>query len=535
MLCLVIIILSLINITSYLPNNTLGSGGVFSSSNVSALSYQSSVGLNFTINPSLSISMSSNDLVIPDLVAGTSSESSNNLNVVVATNTLAGYTVSVNTDNEDLVSDYDRNNIANSNINNSNNNEYTNQYVFNSIGDNTYTDITDFNTNADDNTWGYSYSLDSGVSWSNYSGLSMSSNSILYDTNSSADSKTIGFKIGAKASSDQPSGVYTTTINFMAVSKVTPTSLLDAYRNEHKTMVNGYYTMQDMTNTICANTDIYDEQLQVIDIRDNKVYYISKLRDDNCWMTENLDLDLETTPTNVLPLTSDNTDLNLYGSMGYTSSNGYSCSNPDDPEATLTNDCSGEDEIITWAPERDTIPPNDLSAETFPISYSDPYSYDRGLVVLNGNMDGHGYTGNYYNWPAVIASNNSSSYTSGVAANSICPAGWRLPNTASMEGGYEFSKLLYKYGVTTDDQNTSGYASGGFNKIIASPLYFVRGGYVSPYNSSSLVQSGYSSYYWSSPARDRLYARIFYFHSGDIRFGSEQYKSIGLSLRCLAK
>ena len=513
---LTIIVLSLVNTTLCLSNS------------VSALSYQSSVGLNFTINPTLSVNVSNNNLVIPNLIAGDYSDS-NSINVVVSSNTLSGYTVSVNTSNEEMSDS----SISNSSSPSSPSSPPSpSSHVFTSLS--TEADLEDLSTAAD-NTWGYSYSLDSGSSWSNYSGLSMSSNSILYDTNSSADSKTIGFKIGAKASSDQPSGVYTTTINFMAVSKVTPTSLLDAYRNEHKTMVNGYYTMQDMTNTICANTDIYDEQLQVIDIRDNKLYWISKLRDDNCWMTQNLDLDLETTPTNVLPLTSDNTDLNLYGSMGYTSSNGYSCSNPDDPEATLTNDCSGEDEIITWAPERDTIPPNDLSAETFPISYSDPYSYDRGLVVLNGNMDGHGYTGNYYNWPAVIASNNSSSYTSGVAANSICPAGWRLPNTASMEGGYEFSKLLYKYGVTTDDQNTSGYASGGFNKIIASPLYFVRGGYVSPYNSSSLVQSGYSSYYWSSPARDRLYARIFYFHSGDIRFGSEQYKSIGLSLRCLAK
>ena len=510
---LTIIVLSLVNTTLCLSNS------------VSALSYQSNVGLNFTFNPTLSINVSNNNLVIPNLIAGDYSDS-NSINVVVSSNTLSGYTVSANTNDEDLTSNIGNNSNSNSNSSNSN-------YTFSSLA--TDASLEDLST-ADDNTWGYSYSLDSGVSWSNYSGLSMSSNRVLYDTNSPADNKTIGLKIGAKASSNQPSGVYTTTINFMAVSKVTPTSLLDAYRNEHKTMVNGYYTMQDMTNTICANTDIYDEQLQVIDIRDNKVYWISKLRDDNCWMTQNLDLNLETTPTNVLPLTSDNTDLNLYGSMGYTSSNGYSCSNPDDPEATLTNDCSGEDEVITWVPERDTIPEGSLDSTTWQNDSYNPYSYDRGLAAPNGEMNGHGYTGNYYNWTASIASNNGSSYNSArTAANSICPAGWRLPNTAPTEGGYEFSKLLYKYGVTTDDQNTSGYASGGFNKIIASPLYFVRGGYIEAYSNSSLSGSGYSGRYWSSTAKDRNYTGALWLFDSNIQLNYGPYKSAGLSIRCLAK
>ena len=39
------------------------------------------------------------------------------------------------------------------------------------------------------------------------------------------------------------------------------------------------------------------------------------------------------------------------------------------------------------------------------------------------------HAGNYYNWTAAIASNNSSSLTTQYtnAPNSICPAGWRLP------------------------------------------------------------------------------------------------------------
>ena len=515
-LSLLIIVLGLISIVPHLPNNILSLNGVFSSNNVSALSYQSNIGLNFTINPSLSISVSSNDLVIPSLIAG-SYDDSNSINVVVGSNTLSGYTVSANTSNEEM---------SDSSMSGSS------SHIFSSLS--TEADLEDLST-ADDNTWGYSYSLDSGSSWSNYSGLSTSSNRVLYDTNSSADNKTIGFKIGAKASSDQPSGVYTTTINFMAVSKVTPNSLLDAYRNEHKTMVNGYYTMQDMTNTICANTDIYDEQLQVIDIRDKKLYWISKLRDDNCWMTQNLDLDLETTPTNVLPLTSDNTDLNLYGSMGYTASNGYSCSNPDDPEATLTNDCSGEDEVITWAPARATIPPGELSSETWGnSSVIYPYSYDSGQQAPDGLKDGHGYVGNHYNWPAAVASNSANDGIVDIALNSICPANWRLPNASSVEGGYEFSKLFYAYGVTKDDQNTNGYAAGlsSFNKLLDSPLYYVRGGGI---DSTGLYRYKVNGYYYSSVKRGGSYAYYLDFSSSSIKLSEYNYRSWGYSLRCLAK
>ena len=50
--------------------------------------------------------------------------------------------------------------------------------------------------------------------------------------------------------------------------------------------------MQDMTTDICTNTEVIGEgsQTQLIDIRDDKVYWATKLADGHCWMTENLDL-----------------------------------------------------------------------------------------------------------------------------------------------------------------------------------------------------------------------------------------------------
>ena len=204
--------------------------------------------------------------------------------------------------------------------------------------------------------------------------------------------------------------------------------------------------------------------------------------------------------------------------------NYYSCSN---------NSPTCEGGIITWLPERDTIQPSDLSSTTWKNSDTNPYSYDRGNYEPGGYKNGHGKSGNYYNWTAAIASNNSSSYNSGNAANSICPKGWRLPNI----NNYEFSKLLYAYGVTKDDKNTGEYAAGGSSKIIAGPLYFIK--------SYAISNGGYTSgggVYLSSTAVNPTYDGLLYFHNSiiypagyGIMSGYGIYKSAGVSARCLAE
>ena len=50
-------------------------------------------------------------------------------------------------------------------------------------------------------------------------------------------------------------------------------------------------TMQEMTSEICDATPVGTER-QLTDIRDNKVYWVAKLADNHCWMTQNLDLNL---------------------------------------------------------------------------------------------------------------------------------------------------------------------------------------------------------------------------------------------------
>ena len=203
----IIIMLSFTNIT-------LCSSNIFNNSNVFALDYSSNVGIGFTFNPTLSVSISPNDLIIDNLIPGSTLDS-NSINVSVATNAAYGYTLSAN------VGDDIHNN---SNLTHTNNTD-----IFSSIATNANLPSLDDSDNS--NIWGYSYKNNTLVSpaWSNYSGLSNSSNAILLDNSNAADSSgNIDFKISAKASNTQPSGEYTGTINFIAITKPTPMNLAES-------------------------------------------------------------------------------------------------------------------------------------------------------------------------------------------------------------------------------------------------------------------------------------------------------------------
>ena len=473
----------------------------------SALSFQSSVGVGFTFNPTLSVSISPLNLIIDNLTPGTASDS-NMINVSVATNASYGYTLSamMNGNNSDLIhTDNSTNNNGNSNSNSNN--------IFSSI-----TTDSSLPNLVTDNTWGYSYKLSNNTNWNNYSGLSNETSKTLVDSNDQT-AIPIDFKIGAKASSTQASGTYTGTINFTAVTKHIPVTLAEAYASEGKTMVNGFYTMQDMTSTICSKVEAIGAQLQVLDKRDNKLYWISKLADNHCWMTQNLSLDL----SHDRPLTSEDTDLNDGSLTGIYSINaGYNY--------------NAANSIISWTPANDTM--TSLPPSGFP--YNDnanfvPYSYNPGDIYYysSGNTDNdtrytsfrecqeekincdHYSTGNYYNWSASAASNDTSNISGGNANNSICPKNWRLPVD-------DFSGLAAAYNIS---------ASNSLD-LRDSPIFLVRAGqYV-----GAIYSPGVWGYYWNSAAYEppngagRL---IFVKNSLLPNYPTTRY--IGIPVRCLAR
>ena len=266
--------------------------------------------------PTLKIILSSNDcgsgtggLCINNLSPGTASDS-NILTITVLNNTGNGYTLGASVGDDTISSGrFDTRNLVHSNS------SITSSFA--SIDTNA---SIASNTGLSDNTWGYAFMDETmnNPTWSSYSGLPLYSSvapatlKTSLSPATSAEGDKIKFKIAAKSSVSQSSGEYNNVINFTITTQPIPITLSMAYENAGKQKLNGYFKLQDMTMDICNATEVLDEgsQTQLIDIRDNKVYWATKLQDGHCWMTQNLDLNLSSS----VALTNADTDLNTVAS-----------------------------------------------------------------------------------------------------------------------------------------------------------------------------------------------------------------------------
>ena len=461
--------------------------------NTSALNYQTETDIKFTFNPTLSINISSSNLTIDNLTPGTTSDS-NTINVSVATNASHGYTLSA------TVGDSLHNNTNLTHTNGTN--------TFDSIATNS--SLPNLTT---DNTWGYSYKLSNNTNWNNYSGLSSETSKTLVNTDSQL-TKPIDFKIAAKASSTQPSGTYTNTINFIAISKPIPKTIEDiVYMQTFGELVDT--DLQSIKDSMILNQDY-----TLKDSRDEKEYYITKLEDGHIWMTQNLDLDL----SHDRPLTSDDTDLNDATSAAY--QDGYTVNGS----------------VIYWTPSNTANTTNfeggtGSSVAMWQMSPQEPYSANK----TDGPSTGHESLGNYYNWTAVIASNDSDGFAANTLndisqnpQNSICPKGWRLPTISSQSetednSTNEFARLNLLY----NDGETSGENSE--INLTTAPLWFKKAGWI--ITDGTFYNYNTYALYWSSTVRTSGIAYSLYFIRGRVTPVHYDYnrRSYGQSVRCLAR
>ena len=327
------------------------------------------------------------------------------------------------------------------------------------------------------------------------------------------------------ASSVQPAGSYEGRVKYLMVhpnsnSHNTIPDIDTAFAVSGKMKAyeeggNSYYAMQDMSTEICdliGGNNGESTATQLVDVRDNKLYWVAKLKDGHCWMTQNLDLNLDPAK----PLTSNDTDLTDHSLTGaYVDDYNY------DPNTGIT----------TWTPERGTIDFQNTTVTGWADDYNNPYSANK----TDNTETGHASLGNYYNWTAAIASNNSSLLTQNTLnniannpKNSICPKGWRLPtisNESEMvtNSTNEFARLDYIY---------NNNSNSNIIKPIDSPLYFLQGGVT--YN-SGLSYFAIRGYYWSSSNSAYNRAYEFKFLENQVLPLNPDDKFDGNSVRCLAR
>ncbi|MBR0467809.1 hypothetical protein IJJ53_02775 [Candidatus Saccharibacteria bacterium] len=314
------------------------------------------------------------------------------------------------------------------------------------------------------------------------------------------------------ASSVQPAGSYEGKVKYVMIHPHKNNNNIgfnEAFALSGKSSVGNYYAMQDMTSDICNMVNIYDEpsQTQLIDKRDGKTYWVAKLRDEHCWMAQNLGLNLDPAK----PLTSNDTDLTDHSLSGaYV--DGYTY---DD-----------ETGVNTWAPAVSAKTTNfeGDTATGLTTNYK-PYSAKKTDNVETG----HASLGNYYNWAAVVASNDISSYKSegNTPQNSVCPKNWRLPNLTQSQ---EFKNLndLYNNGSTTSSAN-----------LTISPLWYIQSGYI---QGTALKNYSTIGYYLSSSFSrysGDAFPNVLLFSGSTVNnnatFWQYGWSNVAFPVRCLAR
>ena len=420
-----------------------------------------------TIPDSLTLTLSTDNLVfnLEDTDLHT-----DKLTVTAKTNAAAGYTISFNT-----------------------NNDYNDLKHSNTLVEDKIASIVEDKTEATFPETAWAYSTD--ISDYTFKKIPLAAENIFATTEKGEN--THDFTVGVRAN-NLAAGDYENELIFTAVANPEPSLTLA-----------NITTMQEITPEIVAATPEHESK-QLIDIRDNKSYWVTKLKDGNIWMTQNLDLDLSTTTT----LT------------------------PEDSDVTAN-----------WTPSSTTIAgAANLNSTNWVNSDNNPYSFDPGNYYFDGtyyssatcnyltttcdhfattpyDLNGeHGHVGNYYNWSAAVASNDTSATTAAGTdmSSSICPKGWRLPHGYQSTQGNDFATLNTAYGGATNSDSV----------ILANPLFFVRGGLV---NSGSLGYSADFGRYWSSTASSATSAGYLYFYSGYVVPSYYNSRYSGFSVRCLAR
>ena len=324
-------------------------------------------------------------------------------------------------------------------------------------------------------------------------------------------------------------------------------------------------TMQSNVSTVCSNLEAasYDGTAGTLsaslssisaltDERDDNTYAIAKLADGNCWMIENLRLNADDTlgDTNKALAQgygddttnnrgkfiglADSEDTNFTGSTSSATdpTNANSLYYAGTQSGTATMNIGQVNYAGMRIPRYNNNNTNLASNATNSagVALTDSYSTN------NDHVRWYGY-GNYYNWPAAMASTtyysgptatDSNGKTSETAGTSLCPKNWQLPYGRATGNG-ALSKGFYHLGTQMDATTDNAASSKMWRSF---PNNFVYSGYFS--TASAANRSGTGSY-WSSTASSIYNSYYLSLYSSSLYPGTNtDYKYYGRSIRCLA-
>ena len=373
------------------------------------------------------------------------------------------------------------------------------------------------------NTWGYHLAPATGTTSdaasATYHPVSSAADTVAYSTSAPSRDDQYTLTFGAKVNTDLPADSYQNRVVISLVAN--PITVANLSELTY---------LQDMSPAVC-DASATGDTTQLIDSRDGKAYWIAKLQDGNCWMTQNLDFDLDpaqtltpadsdvSRPWTPTVATSDSVFANTESLGTYSYDPGlYLKSTPTDHNQYCNKVTSLADPACSTAgfvEVADRTPATSATAD----------------LLTDQTYDAHYLVGNYYQWNAATAGTGAAASTAtsttghAEATDSICPRGWQLPIADPNEPDIDLSfyHLLDQYGLA---------ANTNHGAIASSPLYLQYAGYL---YQGAIYQAGYSGHYWSSSTSTDGPVDLSLYFSESVNPTDYALYADGFPVRCLAR
>lgn len=453
------------------------------------------------------------------------------------------------------------------------------------------------------NTWGYTIGKEQATTTSTYSAIPATSSSILKTKTATVDTEEVyrlGF--GVNITPSLPAGEYSSSVLLSVVANPAIISNLS-----------DLVYMQDMSPNICNNTyptatdllsmteaekteaAMHPVTKQLYDIRDGKQYWVAKLADGNCWMTQNLALDLDANSDgNAVAITENgsqvelsprNTDIEAVwkgvtkteteipartGALDYSSARSWNLgklawSNPSSKESCSQPLPEDLKELGYEASQWGVIYYGSDLAEICPL-VKDVRGYAPTLIASEASAvdttkeiyDAHYLIGNAYAWnTATAGAGDDVTKNLENATTSICPANWRLPTTGINKANAaewptslndDFYGLFYSYGYPSLQDNATAsewvnFDWGGLRTSITNDdvnLHYAPGNFTANiavyYDKGYLGAFGEVTSLWSSTgANNQNNSLVGYISNKNVAVSASRNRNIGIAIRCIAR
>ncbi len=401
------------------------------------------------------------------------------------------------------------------------------------------------------NTWGYALTDPSGgTAETVYTGLMNPTSTNIHSVSATSSNDEYKLNIAVAADASLPAGAYQ---NGLIVSAVANPIALSGF--------NQIYYMQEMTPEICASAKEHEEG-QLVDKRDNTIYWVAKLKDGNCWMTQNLDLDLS--PDIALTPEDSNVTEAWRPEVGTTTEVYHIEDTMDYGQAPQASYNPGKF-VVRQPNDNETTSCRDSSPSQCPSKFINVSDHSAAFTATadsttdeaNKTYDSHYLIGNFYAYNSVVAGKADPGLSYKEYESDICPRGWKVArgsrypqNLDLFRDNNDYYNLFSIYGYDSDYARNASWANFVYTTITTeqrlatamSPLYLFGSGNVTRRSNSNgglgMKFDGYqATRFWTSVQYGKgvaanMQSNAFgYLYPGT----SGDYLFLGMNVRCMAK